>query len=658
MLDRNKKSIFVPACVMFLLFNSFIVNIDYNQVHSLDPFFTLVAKTNDNGIRPNFLYVLKDQLVDIGINLDVIIQDWPVFVGELISFRDFDICYVGLSVGGGYVGLTGCGADPDFTGVYNENGSLNLFGYHTSMDWDDDLDNGINEWYMKQGKLIMPPNSEERVEHYWAWEQYLMDKILPCQPTIDTKQYSAHWANLKGYDFDKDLLQSWGKMFWDGTHLGQLDNTEVVISDSAWSDLNPLFQDDNSSLRISNAVLDSLIWYDADLSVWPHLAESYTYIDDTTIEIVVRQGIKWQDDPSALFTNEYLDVEDVYFTLYCWKYVSYDVHLWDWISDMEIVDDYTMKIYVDADDTIPGAQSYAPSLPALATRILPEHYLNQTQLTDGITPNKFHPSWNTFATNAFGTGLFEITDYTEDVETTLTTNPDCWWLDNSITSDPNLDWVNRFGDFSGGLDQLRIKIIPDLENAMNEFESGTIDLLPVTGLVDIIDPYTTDPDFIVQSKPLGVLNFFGYNMRETRLNIGDRTPCEDYPSISKGLAIRKAISYAMDRNVMNALIYNSTSSIIDCPIFSNLGIWCNPYIIRYEHNLTLALGFMTLAGFDTGYPFILPPPPTTPPPEPTPTPTTPTPGITKIFGVATITSVIIFGSSIVLILSLKRRKKI
>lgn len=52
----------------------------------------------------------------------------------------------------------------------------------------------------------------------------------------------------------------------------------LVITDAAWSDLNPLFQDDTSSSFISSATMDPLIWYDADLSVWPHLAESYTMI--------------------------------------------------------------------------------------------------------------------------------------------------------------------------------------------------------------------------------------------------------------------------------------------------------------------------------------------------------------------------------------------
>jgi ABC-type transport system substrate-binding protein len=558
---------------------------------AIDPFFTLVAKTNGGGTRPDYLNFLRQHLARIGIDVNVIIQDWPTFVGELIAFRDFDICYVGLSGGG---------ADPDFTGVYDENGSLNLFGYDTSMDWDDDLNTGLNEWYMKQGTLIMPPDSEERVQHYWDWEQYMMDKINPLLPTFAPKAYISQWSNLKGYNYTDGIRQSFGKMYYDGPHTGQLSTSELVITDAAWSDLNPLFQDDTSSSYISSAVLDTLIWYDADLSVWPNLADSYSYLNDTTIQISVREGIKWAPGPDAM-TGYELDIEDVYFTFYAWKTVSNDVHLWDWIEDMEIVDQYTMKIYVDADSSTPGNQAYAPSLPALSTRILPEHYLNQTQEADGVTPDVLHPSWNTYATNAFGTGPFEISDFTEGVETVLTMRSDYWGLDETITSDPALDWLNRWGFGTqydaNGLDSQRIRIIPDRQTAILEFEAGKVDIEGVTDFPDKRDEMLTDPDFTIQSDTTFSYGFYGYNMRESRPEVGDRTLSTIDPTITKGLALRKAMSYAVDRNEINDVVHRGEYTLTDWPIYPKMGIWCNPNIIRYNHDLDKAREFMAKAGY-------------------------------------------------------------
>ena len=99
--------------------------------------------------------------------------------------------------------------------------------------------------------------------------------------------------------------------------------------------------------------MDPLIWYDDDLSVWPHLAKSYSMLNDTTLEITTRDGIKWCNDPDNLFPDEYFDIEDVYFTLYAWKYLSIDREDYDWIKDMEIVDNNTMKIFIDGDPSTP-----------------------------------------------------------------------------------------------------------------------------------------------------------------------------------------------------------------------------------------------------------------------------------------------------------------
>ncbi|MBN1328600.1 MAG: hypothetical protein JXA54_03915, partial [Candidatus Heimdallarchaeota archaeon] len=327
--------------------------------------------------------------------------------------------------------------------------------------------------------------------------------------------------------------------------------------------------------------------------------------NDTTIEIEIREGIKWQSDPDEIYTNEYLDVNDVYFTLYSWKYVSNDYNRWDWIKDMEIVDQYTMIIYVDGDPSTPENDAYAPSLPALATRILPEHYLNQTQEGDGVTPDILHPSWNTYATAAFGTGPFKITSFTEGVETILTLREDYWGLNETITNDPNLNWEERWGfgaQFAtNGLTQQRIRIIPDRQTAILEFEAGKIDIESVTDLTNKRYEMQTNPNFKVQSDLSFAFAFVGFNMRENRQHIGSQVAAPNDPEITIGLAVRKAICYAIDRVEMNNVIHAGEYQIVHWPIYPKMGIWCNPDIIQYNYNLNKAKEYMQIAGFDLGY---------------------------------------------------------
>ncbi|MHA1186807.1 MAG: ABC transporter substrate-binding protein [Candidatus Heimdallarchaeota archaeon] len=587
----GKKRSVLLTFVLVLCLTSLVASTKPTVEGKVESFFTLVFKTNSGGVYPDYGSLIKQYCARIGINIDVIIQDWPTFVGELIAFRNFDLCYVAI---------TGGGNDPDFSGVYDENGSLNLFGYHTDMDYEPKLGTGKNEWYIQQGKQIMPPHSEERVAHYWEWEQYLMDKILPCQPTFVTKEYEAYWSNLQGYDYNKGLMQSWGKMNWSGYHFGQIANNEVVLSMDQWSDLNPRFQDDDASEFVTNAITDSLFWFDDDLSAWPHLAKSWTHINDTYARITLREGIKWQTDPEGNFTDEYFDAEDVYFTIYEWKYACCDSQPFDWLEEMRIVDKYTIDFFIDGDRRTPENEPYAPYMDALNQRILPEHFLNQTQDPAG-DPDVTHASWFTYATHCFGTGLFELDTFTEDIETTLTVFPDCWQLNSTITNDPDLNWLQRFGDFTGNLDQLRIRHFGDFYRTLAEFEQGYVDIAPIGDDYTIREQFEINSDITVKSKFETYFGFIGYNMRPVRPVIGSYDPCYRDPTMSKGLAIRKAISYAIDRNEMNQLIHNGEYEITDYPIYITTGVWCNPNITRYNHDLDKAREYMEKVGVILSY---------------------------------------------------------
>jgi len=165
---RTIKFVFVFLIVVSTIFTT--VNFS-KKSNAIDPYFTLVAKIHGGCYVGEIYDLVKQYLSVIGINLEIIIKDWPTFAAEIYVYRDFDFASLFFAGGDDY---------PDFTGVYDENGSLNVFGYHTSMDYNETLGTGINEWYMRQSNLIMPPDSSIRVKHYCNWQQYLMDKILPC----------------------------------------------------------------------------------------------------------------------------------------------------------------------------------------------------------------------------------------------------------------------------------------------------------------------------------------------------------------------------------------------------------------------------------------------------------------------------------------------
>ncbi|MBD3190710.1 MAG: hypothetical protein GF308_08695 [Candidatus Heimdallarchaeota archaeon] len=589
-MKKAKTKAMVVTAIVFTIFVVGTFAARPQPVQTVEPFFTIVAKTSPYGATwPDYMNFLKQHLGRIGINVDIQLLDWPTYIMELIVFRDYDVYLVGL--GGG-------GVDPGSTayGVYSENASLNAYNYHTSMDYNETLGTGVNQWYIEEGLTMMPPDSEERIEHYHNWQQYMMDDLLPCKPTFSPLAYTAHWANLKGYNASKGVVQSWGKMYFDGSHDGQGSTNELVISHGQWSDLNPLFQDDAASSFISGSTLDTLIRYDVNKKPWPHLATGWEMLNETHLRVTLREGIKWQTDPDGLFTNEYFDAKDVYFTFYAWREVSNDQHLYSWLEKMEIIDDYTIDIYIDGDPTTPENEPYSNFLTNLWTNMMPEHYLNQTQEADGVTPDVNHDSWNTYATHSFGTGILEFGTYTDSVETIMEVYDDCWLMDASVDKS-GMDFENNFGNV-WDLDRLRVRIIPDQQTALLEFEAGKTDIEGVGTFPEKRDNYIADPDKNVQTFNQDFFEFFGFNMGEERPYVGNPDPCPNDPTISIGLAIRKAMAYAIDRIEINNVLYRGEWAVTDHPIYPTMGIWCNPNIIRYNHDIEKAREYMAKAGFE------------------------------------------------------------
>jgi len=582
-----KKGIQNSQKIIGTLFLVSLITLNFSLPQTIEcnePFFTIVIPGVYKGIQ--YYANLLNDLSVIGINGDIIVCDCG---GDLWYYTyffqgEFDMIY--------YVVSSSPNKAVDFRQLYCENGSLNIPGYHTSLDYNESLKTGLNEWYLQEGVQITPIDSEEIITHYWQWQEYLMDDILPCVPMLAPPYHHICWSNLKGYNTSLGLLQSWGMLKWEGSHIGQESVEEVVIADFQWLDLNPITQNDDASRFVSNAILDPLLWIDAkDGSVWPHLAQSFQMINETHLRIITRDGVKWQKDPEELFTNEYFDIKDVYFTLFCEKL--------DWIKDMKIIDKNTLDIFIDSNPNTIENEPYNQILNCLSLNILPEHYLNQSQLEDGVTPDKSHPSWATYKTKCFGTGLFKLISNTRYEKTQLQISPNNWWLNSTLTSDPDLEWERRFGDFSSGINQLRI-IHKNLDSKIILFEYGKVDLLTDLIIDNSHNSSWLDPKYFLDNTPQFLSwEGFAFNLRTKNDKIiNNQQLCEEDPTITKGLAVRKAIAYAINKAEINSISFGGKYRVISHPIPISYTSYCKPDIITYDYNLEQAKYYMKLAGYD------------------------------------------------------------
>lgn len=186
MFNRNKKTI---VFVLIVLISISSVSYFITKTESIEPLFALKAR-GLNSRHMDYLNLIKQHLARIGILL--VIEYFNLsevgFLGTLLAFRDFDLQIVEFP----------CYAfdNPFNPELYSENGSLNLAGYHTSMDWDDELGTGRNEWYIQTGSLMEPNNSQERINLSWEWQHYMMDEILPCLPLFTQRNNRSSYEIL------------------------------------------------------------------------------------------------------------------------------------------------------------------------------------------------------------------------------------------------------------------------------------------------------------------------------------------------------------------------------------------------------------------------------------------------------------------------------
>ncbi len=562
-----------------------------NESSADDPFFTLVLKMRNHQIYQNMALEMAVMLKDIGINVDIVFLDYIDYIQELVEYRDFDIFFLSTVTNP---------QNPDVSDYFGEDGEMNFFDYSSSLDYNETLGMGMNQWYLEEGKTFIPPNTEEHIQHYWEWQDYLMDEINPALFALTPQSYVAYWAELDGYEINKELIESWGKMSWTTTHTNQSSQEELIMRGYPCENMNPLFQ--SYEEIISTAILDPLVWCGTDNAIYPHIAKTWTHINDTHVRFTIREDIPWQPDLEGNFTKEYLSTEDIYFTFYCWQNLSNEQDDYAWLKDIQMVDDYTIDFFMDADNKTIENEYYPQYLYSLAKGILPEHYLNQTQLGDGKTPDINHNSWSFFNLNkTFGTGMFEYDSYNEDEhslspsETILTIYPACWLFNDSIEK-TGMDCGTRFGT-EWSLNTLKLRNYDTHLDSAFDFLWGNIDLMDVTAYSENRTLYQSMTDFVVQNKDTGLYSFFGYNLNPNRPWIGSQESCPNNPSLTIGLAIRKAISHTINRMKISSNIYNGEYALNDHPLPPTAGIWLNPNIYRYDFNLITAQDYMQKAGF-------------------------------------------------------------
>jgi ABC-type transport system substrate-binding protein len=561
--SKQKSTIFVILFSTIILFSA-IATANINAASPDDFFFRVRILSRSDNETKHLANLLVQELMRIRI--DSVLYPYPsgAFESAVVS-KQFDIVLIDVDWPG---------YDVDPTYIFTEEGTANYWGLDSEIAYQD-----YNEQKMFEGRV--ETNVSLREEIYDDWQENLMVNLLPVVPLFNKITTFVSHDNLLGWDHEEGIINSLPYMEWSGLHTGQTNTSIFVdyIHPNDWDILNPLFVEDEFYCSL---IAEPLIRTDKNNIPVGVLAESWSFNpNETILTLNLREDVTWQPDVDEIYLDEPFDADDVLFSIKMYQEVSSTGTYFNWIDQIEKIDNSTVQFNIDGNTTQPGLQPFAPALYELTKLMLPEHYLNVSVDIEGI-PDTSSTNWLNYGENCLGTGMYYFKSYSEGVESIFNSNLD-WWGSTPSGYNEDLD-----------LAEYKVRFLVDLNVKQLEFESGKLDFFRDYKLY--MTDYASTP-YQKQSRDEFDVIYFGFNLQSTECpELLDQTLTED-ETMTRGLAVRKAIAHMIDKNIMFDML-DVDAEIIESPLSNKFGTFVKSDITKYSANHELAKYYMNKAGFD------------------------------------------------------------
>ncbi|WP_309228309.1 glutathione ABC transporter substrate-binding protein [Virgibacillus saliphilus] len=320
----------------------------------------------------------------------------------------------------------------------------------------------------------------------------------------------------------------------------------VVAVGSDAQQLDPHLGTDIPSANIhNNKIYETLLVQDETMELHPGLATEWEQVDDKTWEFTLREDVKFHDgedfNAEAVKANlERVTDEEV---------ASPRADLFNMISDIEIVDDYTIRLITD--------YPFSP-LPANLA-----HYAGAIISPKAIEEDK--NGEHSLQENPVGTGPFEFGSWEPGAEINIVKNEDYW-------GDP------------AKVDDVTFTVIPEGQTRIAMVETGDAHIAEPINTSDVPRVEGSEDMDLHENEGLGV-DYIGVNM--------DKEPFDDK-------LVRQAINYALDTEAIIDHVYNGVGVYAEGPIGPSV-IGHSPELEGYEYDPEKAKELLEEAGYPDGF---------------------------------------------------------
>jgi peptide/nickel transport system substrate-binding protein len=330
------------------------------------------------------------------------------------------------------------------------------------------------------------------------------------------------------------------------------DNTIRFAYDQVPENVDQYFNNVRIGFIIGQQVWDTLIYRDPKTNEYkPQLATSWTWVNDKTLELELRRGVKFHN-------GEEFDADDVVYTL---NFVSkpesrvVTQQNVDWIERAEKLDKYKVRIVTKR--PFPAAIEYL----AGPVVIYPHEYYAKV----GPQGMNEHP---------VGSGSYRVVEHA---------------IGKFIRLERNADYFRDSAKSQPKVDKIEIRFIPDAQTRVAEMLAGGLDMI-----------MSVAPDQAQQLKSVPHLQVkSGETMRYVFLQF-NTTEATPVPQL-RDLRVRKAVMYAIDREAMIKSIVGEGARLLHTVCFPSQFGCTDAGAPRYAYDPAHAKQLLAEAGFPDGF---------------------------------------------------------
>jgi peptide/nickel transport system substrate-binding protein len=342
---------------------------------------------------------------------------------------------------------------------------------------------------------------------------------------------------------------------------GKEDDTLVWVTANEVDTADLWYQNLREVVIMAHLTCDTLIHHDPLSGAYkPLLAESYAWTDDVTLDVTLRQGVKFQN-------GKLLDAGDVAYTL---NHAADPANavvtqlVADWIKEVEVLAPDKLRIH--AKHPAPAALEYLSGI----TPIYPAgHYDSAPEIP--AAGGKTRREWG--AVLPVCTGPYKITNFTAGRLVEMVKNPD--YFAASPKGRPTIG-------------KIVYRTIPDGATQIAELLTGGVDWLWDVS-PDNVKKLAAMPNLTVKAAPTTRMSFLSLDA----VGRSGKTPMQD-------VRVRRAIYHAIDRAAIARQLVGEGAAVLDS-MCAPTQFGCAADVTIYPYDPAKAKALLAEAGYPNGF---------------------------------------------------------